>query len=106
MSGRASQFSTIPPRHIMVRGPQSGVTRIQRAPSLLFLSSRFVSHVAHFIPMPHTPILHTMKLSDTERGATAVEYALLMAFIAGVIIAVLILLGDKVVLLYQSVDWP
>ncbi|WP_237111453.1 Flp family type IVb pilin [Nocardioides sp. WS12] len=32
----------------------------------------------------------------SDRGATAVEYALLVALIAGVIIGVVILLGDSV----------
>ena len=40
-----------------------------------------------------------------ETGATAVEYGLLVALIAGVIIGTVILLGDPVIGLYASVQW-
>ena len=40
-----------------------------------------------------------------ERGATAVEYALFMAFIAAMIIVTIGLLGDDVVKLLASVQW-
>ncbi len=40
-----------------------------------------------------------------ERGATAVEYGLLVALIAGVIIGTLILLSDPVSGLYGRVRW-
>lgn len=40
-----------------------------------------------------------------DRGATAVEYALLVSLIAGVIIAVLGFLGQDVQGLFTSVDW-
>jgi pilus assembly protein Flp/PilA len=40
-----------------------------------------------------------------DSGATAVEYGLLVALIAGVIIGTVILLGDPVMGLYARVDW-
>jgi pilus assembly protein Flp/PilA len=40
-----------------------------------------------------------------ESGATAVEYGLLVALIAGAIIGTVILLGDPVMGLYASVEW-
>ncbi|GAA4806354.1 Flp family type IVb pilin [Nocardioides caeni] len=40
-----------------------------------------------------------------DRGATAVEYALLASLIAGVIIAVVGFLGQDVTALFTSVDW-
>lgn len=42
---------------------------------------------------------------DQERGATAVEYGLLVALIAGAIIGTLLLLGDPVMGLYGRVEW-
>lgn len=41
----------------------------------------------------------------SERGATAVEYGLMVAFIAGVIISTLLLLSDPVTGLYGRVNW-
>jgi pilus assembly protein Flp/PilA len=41
--------------------------------------------------------------STTERGATAVEYALLIAVIAAVIVGAVAVLGGQVVGLYQAV---
>ncbi|MCR4514974.1 Flp family type IVb pilin [Aeromicrobium sp. 50.2.37] len=40
--------------------------------------------------------LTTAKIRRDERGATAVEYGLLVALIAGVIIAVVLTLGGKI----------
>jgi pilus assembly protein Flp/PilA len=40
-----------------------------------------------------------------ETGATAVEYGLLVALIAGAIIGTVTLLGDPVMGLYASVQW-
>ena len=42
---------------------------------------------------------------DRQRGATAVEYGLLVALIAGVCIATVGLLGDVLPDLYDSVQW-
>ena len=42
--------------------------------------------------------------TQDERGATAVEYGLLVALIAAVIIAVVLLLGGKVSDAFQSVE--
>ncbi|HVZ87980.1 MAG TPA: Flp family type IVb pilin [Polyangia bacterium] len=39
---------------------------------------------------------NAMKLFKDEEGATAVEYGLIVAAIAGVIIAIVMLLGNKV----------
>lgn len=46
-----------------------------------------------------------MKVRDSavERGATAVEYALLAAMIAGVIVVATFTFGQKVVALFSSV---
>lgn len=41
--------------------------------------------------------------SAVERGATAVEYALLVALIAGVIVVATLTLGERVVALFTSV---
>lgn len=40
-----------------------------------------------------------------DRGATAVEYSLLVFFIAAAVIAIVTLLGTQTGELYQSVDW-
>ena len=40
---------------------------------------------------------------DDERGATAVEYGLLVALIAAVIIGVVTLLGTQIAAMFQSV---
>ncbi|PUA80614.1 Flp family type IVb pilin [Nocardioides currus] len=39
--------------------------------------------------------------ADHERGATAVEYGLLVALIAGVIITTVIFLGQHIIPLYE-----
>ncbi len=44
-----------------------------------------------------------MRNTDKERGATAVEYGLLVALIAGVIITVITLLGVKLQDVFTSV---
>jgi len=41
--------------------------------------------------------------ADRQRGATAVEYALIVAFVVGVIVVVVALLGQRVSSLYSSV---
>ena len=40
---------------------------------------------------------------ESERGATAVEYALLVSFIAAVIAAIVLTLGTQVAALFDSV---
>ena len=40
-----------------------------------------------------------------ERGATAVEYALLASLVAAVIAAVVMVLGQDVLQLFESVSW-
>jgi Flp pilus assembly pilin Flp len=42
---------------------------------------------------------------DSERGATAVEYALLILLVAGVLIGVVGWLGRDVLALFTSVNW-
>ena len=42
---------------------------------------------------------------DRQRGATAVEYGLLVALIAAICIATVILLGEAVRDSFQSVKW-
>lgn len=44
--------------------------------------------------------------SRSQVGATAVEYALLVALIAAVILGVVALVGSKLIPLYQSAVWP
>lgn len=39
----------------------------------------------------------------TDKGATAVEYALMVAFITGVIVAMVLVLGNQVFGLFSSV---
>jgi pilus assembly protein Flp/PilA len=40
----------------------------------------------------------------TERGATAVEYAIMLAFIAAIIVAIVTALGEKTSNAFQSVN--
>ena len=42
---------------------------------------------------------------ESQRGATAVEYGLLIALIAAGCVGVVIVFGDLVVDLFDSVDW-
>jgi pilus assembly protein Flp/PilA len=46
----------------------------------------------------------TTRLHTRERGATAVEYGLLVALIAAVIVAVVLILGRQVSNAFQSVS--
>lgn len=45
--------------------------------------------------------LRSIESMDSECGATAVEYALLVAMIAGVIITIVTLMGSRVIPLYE-----
>lgn len=45
----------------------------------------------------------SLRLSTEERGATAVEYGLMVALIAVVIIAAVTLLGDNLVAIFEDV---
>ena len=51
-------------------------------------------------------IFHTVKarLGSNERGATMVEYGIMVAFIAVVVMAAVILLGPKVAELFTQVS--
>ncbi|MET3162330.1 UNVERIFIED_ORG: pilus assembly protein Flp/PilA [Arthrobacter sp. UYEF10] len=51
-------------------------------------------------------VLHTAKarLSSNEKGATMVEYGIMVAFIAIVVMAAVILLGPKVADLFTQVS--
>jgi pilus assembly protein Flp/PilA len=51
-------------------------------------------------------VLHTAKtrLSSSEKGATMVEYGIMVAFIAIVVMAAVILLGPKVADLFTEVS--
>ena len=42
---------------------------------------------------------------EDESGATAVEYALIASFIAAVIAATVLLVGEEVLGLFESVTW-
>jgi pilus assembly protein Flp/PilA len=46
----------------------------------------------------------TTRLHTRERGATAVEYGLLVALIAAVIVAIVLILGRQVSNAFQSVS--
>jgi pilus assembly protein Flp/PilA len=50
--------------------------------------------------------LHSVKtrLNSSERGATMVEYGIMVAFIAVVVMAVVVLLGPKVADLFTQVS--
>lgn len=49
-------------------------------------------------------LIESLRSRDDERGQTLVEYGLLLALIAIVVIAVLILLGPAVSGIFQSVN--
>lgn len=49
-------------------------------------------------------LLNSKLHRDEERGATAVEYGLLIALIAGVIIAVVVLLGPDLLEAFNGVE--
>ena len=53
-----------------------------------------------------TSLFYTVKtrLNSNERGATMVEYGIMVAFIAVVVMAVVILLGPKVADLFTQVS--
>ena len=42
---------------------------------------------------------------QSEKGATAVEYSLIVALIAGVIIGTVTIVGGQVLELWESVQW-
>ena len=46
----------------------------------------------------------TARLHTRDRGATAVEYGLLVALIAAVIVAIVLVLGQRVSTAFQSVS--
>lgn len=48
-------------------------------------------------------LAHLRRLPESEAGATAVEYSLLVAFIASAIIAAVTTLGEQLVPGFQSV---
>jgi pilus assembly protein Flp/PilA len=52
----------------------------------------------------HSPSVHRPSLRD-ESGATAIEYGLLVALIAAVVITTVAVLGDTLQGLYDSVHW-
>jgi len=54
---------------------------------------------------PDPAILPRLDLQD-ETGASAVEYGLLASLIAAVIAGVVATLGEEVVALFESLQWP
>ena len=42
---------------------------------------------------------------QSEKGATAVEYSLIVALIAGVVIGTVTIVGGQVLTLWESVQW-
>jgi pilus assembly protein Flp/PilA len=55
-------------------------------------------------PIPQIVMNHTRTLLRDEDGATAVEYGLIVAAIAGMIIAIVALLGKKLVNSFNNVQ--
>ncbi|WP_407709786.1 Flp family type IVb pilin [Arthrobacter nitrophenolicus] len=53
-----------------------------------------------------TSVLHTAKarLSSEEKGATMVEYGIMVAFIAVLVMAAVIILGPQIAALFTSVS--
>ena len=49
--------------------------------------------------------LQSRLAAERERGATAVEYGMLVALIAAVVIGTIVLLGPVVNNLYEAVTW-
>jgi pilus assembly protein Flp/PilA len=57
---------------------------------------RALNHLTQSIEGEPTMLKNAIKLFKDEEGATAVEYGLIVAAIAGVIIAVVLVLGNKI----------
>ena len=55
--------------------------------------------------MEHGDWQQPLDVRLSQLGAASVEYALLVGFIAAVVIATVILLGDAVLGLFERVDW-
>jgi Flp pilus assembly pilin Flp len=45
-------------------------------------------------------------VQETERGATAVEYAILVSLIGAVIVLTVTSLGQATVDMFDALDWP
>ena len=56
-----------------------------------------------FLSYVQTFLTRTVKREDDDRGATAVEYGLMVALIAIVIIAAVTLLGTNLLALFQEI---
>jgi pilus assembly protein Flp/PilA len=56
-----------------------------------------------FLSYVQTFLTRTLKREDDDRGATAVEYGLMVALIAIVIIAAVTLLGQNLLALFQEI---
>jgi pilus assembly protein Flp/PilA len=52
----------------------------------------------------HTGLYSLREKADRERGATAVEYGLLVALIAAVIVATVVLLGNQINNAFKTVS--
>ncbi len=64
-------------------------------------SKRIADRLVAFHPIL---LAQTRRVGRDDRGATAIEYGLLVAGIAVSIIAVVFLLGDDLAALFQSID--
>ncbi|GGU74654.1 Flp family type IVb pilin [Lentzea flava] len=56
-----------------------------------------------FLSYVQTFLTRTLKREEDDRGATAVEYGLMVALIAIVIIAAVTLLGQNLLALFQEI---
>jgi Flp pilus assembly pilin Flp len=55
-----------------------------------------------YIPGENMKLIRVLRLCDDEHGAAAVEYALLVSFIAAVVFTGIALLGGTVLALFQK----
>jgi pilus assembly protein Flp/PilA len=58
----------------------------------------------HFVLAYAAATLHSIERRQDEKGATAVEYGLLVALIAAVIVAVVATLGGKIGTAFSTVN--
>lgn len=52
----------------------------------------------------YVKFMHVLTAERDEEGATAVEYGLLVALIAAIIVSVVVLLGNKIDLAFSTVN--
>ncbi len=78
---------------------------ISRVLSRKWASPLFSKRIADgFVAFPPILLAQTRRVGREVRGATAIEYGLLVGGIALSIIAVVFLIGDDLATLFQSID--